>query len=282
MRCINVSNSTIGFEIRGELDLSGRGTNPAGPGEREYVSRQREVNIVGDDDEPQTVNTGSAKGRKTSALAGCVIYVAINAVLLFGSAGTLDWPMAWAFIFLSLAVFIAGILRSRTDLIDERSSRHKDSKGWDRVLVSVLMAISFIILIVAGLTVRFGQDGQVPLSVQVIALIILTLGNGLIVWATWTNRFFSATVRIQTDRNHAVVSDGPYGYVRHPGYAGMIVYSLFEPLALGSYWALVPAFLAVVLFVVRTHLEDKTLREELPGYRDYAGQVRYRLVPHVW
>lgn len=231
---------------------------------------------------PLAGKTGSDKARITSAVVGCTIFVAINSALLFGSAGTLDWPMAWAFIVISLAVFIIGILRSGPDLLDERSRRHVDSKIWDRVIVSVLAAISFIILIVAGLSVRFGMGGQVPLNIQVTALIILTLGNCLIVWATWTNRFFSTTVRIQTDRGHEIVSDGPYRFVRHPGYAGMIVYSLFEPLALGSYWAIVPAVLAVVLFIVRTYLEDKTLREELPGYREYSGRVRNRLVPYVW
>jgi len=256
--------------------------NPAGTVERVFVSPHRQVIPVEDNSGPLAGKKGSDKARIMSAVAGCVIYMAINAILLFGSAGTLDWPMAWAFIVISLAVFIAGILRSSPDLLDERSRRHDDSKIWDRVIVSVLAAISFIILIVAGLTVRFGMGVQVSLNAQILALVILTLGNCLIVWATWTNRFFSATVRLQTDRGHEIVSDGPYRYVRHPGYAGMIVYSLFEPLALGSFWALIPAVLAVVLFIVRTYLEDKTLREELPGYWEYSGRVRYRLVPHVW
>lgn len=250
--------------------------------ERVLVARSRQVIPVEDNPGSPSGKTGSDKARITSAIVGCVIYMAINAALLFGSAGTLDWPMAWAFIVISLAVFIIGIQRSSPDLLEERSRRHNDSKIWDRVLVSVLAVISFIILIVAGLTVRFGMGGQVPLNVQVLALVILTLGNCLIVWATWTNRFFSATVRLQTDRGHEIVSDGPYRFVRHPGYAGMIVYALFEPFALGSFQALAPAVLAVLLFIMRTQLEDKTLREELPGYREYSGRVRYRLVPYVW
>ena len=259
-----------------------RYVNSAGMMERVFIASQRQVISVEDNPGPRAGKTGSEKARITSAVAGCLVYVAINAVLLFSSAGTLDWPMAWAFIVISLAVFIAGILRSSPDLLDERSRRHDDSKNWDRVLVSVLAVISFIILIVAGLTVRFGMSGQVPLPVQVLALVILTLGNCLIVWATWTNRFFSATVRVQTDRGHVIVSDGPYRFVRHPGYTGMIVYALFEPLALGSYWAFIPAVLAVALFIVRTYLEDTTLQEELSGYREYAGRIRYRLVPYVW
>jgi protein-S-isoprenylcysteine O-methyltransferase Ste14 len=230
----------------------------------------------------QTADTDPAKTRRISALLGCVIYVVINALLLFGSAGTLDWPMAWAFIVVSLAVFVVQIQRSSPDLLEDRTRRHKDSKRWDRVLISIITVICFSTLIVAGLTIRFGQYGQVPLPIQVIALVILTLGNCLIVWATWTNRFFSATVRIQNDRGHAVVSDGPYRFVRHPGYAGMIVVNLFMPLALGSYWALATAVLAVALFIMRTYLEDMTLQEELSGYREYTGRVRYRLIPYIW
>lgn len=223
-----------------------------------------------------------AKNRRTSPLLGCTVYVAFNALLLFGSAGTLDWPMAWAFIAVSLAVFVAQVMRSNPDLQEDRSRRHKDSKRWDRVLVSIITVLSLSTLVVAGLTVRFGQGGQVPLPIPIVALIILTLGNCLISWATWTNRFFSATVRIQNDRGHAVVSDGPYRFVRHPGYTGMIVVNLVMPLALGSYWALVPAAIVAALFIVRTYLEDTTLRKELGGYRDYAGQVKYRLMPGVW
>jgi protein-S-isoprenylcysteine O-methyltransferase Ste14 len=101
-------------------------------------------------------------------------------------------------------------------------------------------------------------------------------------WAESVNKFFEPTVRIQTDRGHTVIDSGPYALVRHPGYlaAGLLVLGL--PLSLGSYWALVPAALSNVLLVVRTALEDRTLREELPGYKEYTQRVRYRLVPGVW
>ena len=96
------------------------------------------------------------------------------------------------------------------------------------------------------------------------------------------NAFFSMVVRIQEDRGHAVATGGPYRYVRHPGYVGMMLSLLGTPLLLGSLWALVPAGLATCLYVVRTALEDRTLQEELEGYKDYAGQVRRRLLPGVW
>ena len=95
----------------------------------------------------------------------------------------------------------------------------------------------------------------------------------------WT---FSKIVRIQTERGHTVVDTGPYRLVRHPGYAGMIVFMLASALALESLWALIPAALVAVVLVIRTALEDRTLLAELPGYRQYAQQTRYRLVPGVW
>ncbi len=97
-----------------------------------------------------------------------------------------------------------------------------------------------------------------------------------------SNRFFSATVRIQKDRNHQVVTTGPYRYVRHPGYVGGIIAMLMTPLALGSWVALIPSFVVASGFVLRTSLEDKVLQEELGGYKDYAKNIRYRLFPMIW
>ena len=97
-----------------------------------------------------------------------------------------------------------------------------------------------------------------------------------------TNRFYGRYVRIQTDRGHTVVTTGPYRCVRHPAYAGLILFMLATALALESLWALIPAGLVAAVLVVRTVLEDRTLRSELLGYDDYAQRTRYRLVPGVW
>jgi protein-S-isoprenylcysteine O-methyltransferase Ste14 len=96
------------------------------------------------------------------------------------------------------------------------------------------------------------------------------------------NAFFSAVVRIQTDRGHQVADRGPYRFIRHPGYLGAIAFSLGVPLLLESWWALIPGLMSVILFLVRTHLEDQTLQEELPGYSEYAQKVRFRLFPGFW
>jgi protein-S-isoprenylcysteine O-methyltransferase Ste14 len=108
------------------------------------------------------------------------------------------------------------------------------------------------------------------------------LGYALFLWAMACNAFFAEGVRIQTERGHAVVTNGPYGFVRHPGYVGAILSQVSTPFLLGSPWALIPSIASGVLYVVRTCLEDQTLRQELPGYAEYTQHTRYRLLPGVW
>jgi len=115
-----------------------------------------------------------------------------------------------------------------------------------------------------------------------IALIVMLLGYLLGSWALIENRFFSGVVRIQTDRGHRVVSTGPYRLIRHPGYAGALWAYLAIPLLLDSAWAFIPALLLVGVLVLRTALEDRTLQEELPGYKEFARKTRFRLIPWVW
>jgi protein-S-isoprenylcysteine O-methyltransferase Ste14 len=136
--------------------------------------------------------------------------------------------------------------------------------------------------VVAGLDVRFHWTGPIRLASHLSGLLVTILGYALFLWAMASNAFFSEGVRIQVERDHAVVSGGPYRYVRHPGYVGAILAQVATPFLLGSLWALIPGLVSAMLYVVRTHLEDKTLIEELPGYREYAQQTSYRLMPGVW
>jgi protein-S-isoprenylcysteine O-methyltransferase Ste14 len=108
------------------------------------------------------------------------------------------------------------------------------------------------------------------------------LGYALVVWATASNAYFSQVVRLQSERGHAVATGGPYRFVRHPAYIGTILFELAAPILLDSWWALIPGALNAVLFLVRTSLEDRTLRSELEGYQEYASQVRFRLLPGIW
>jgi protein-S-isoprenylcysteine O-methyltransferase Ste14 len=136
--------------------------------------------------------------------------------------------------------------------------------------------------ILAGLDQRYGWTNGFPVAAQIAAVAICILSYALFIWAMASNRFFSQIVRIQSDRDHVVATAGPYRYVRHPGYAGMVVFELAMSTLLGSWWAILAGGVCSSLIILRTALEDRTLQVELPGYAEYARQVRYRLLPGVW
>lgn len=209
----------------------------------------------------------------------------VMAVALFWSAGRIDWWAAWAALGVMAAWTIATalvIFRSNPDLLAERLGPRKGAKSWDTAIMSLLGLTQLVRYIVAGLDQRYGWTSGVPLAAQIAALLVSILGYALVVWATASNAFFSQIVRIQTERGHTVVTGGPYHFVRHPAYSGAIVYEPAVSILLASWWALLVSGLAVVLLVVRTALEDRTLQVELAGYDEYARQVRYRLIPGVW
>jgi protein-S-isoprenylcysteine O-methyltransferase Ste14 len=204
---------------------------------------------------------------------------------LFLPAGTWAWPRGWLFFSVVIAASIVITLylrRANPDVIAARVNRHEGTKGWDRWLLGLLIPAMASILPVAAL-----DDGRyhwhpVPWWACGIGYALLIAGFAGFTWAEAVNKFFEPTVRIQADRGHTVVDTGPYAIVRHPGYVAASFLVLGMPLALGSYWALIPALLTCLLLVLRTVWEDRTLREELPGYEEYARRVRFRLVPGVW
>ena len=209
----------------------------------------------------------------------------VMGVALFWPAGRIDWWPAWASIAVTLAWITATagvILRFNPDLLAERLGPRKGAKSWDMAIMSTLGLIQLARYIVAGLDQRYGWTGGFPLAAQIAALIVCVLGYALFVWAIASNAYFSQIVRIQPERGHAVATGGPYHTVRHPAYAGAILYELASPVLLASGWALIASGLSVVLLILRTALEDRTLQAELAGYVDYARQVRQRLLPGIW
>jgi len=206
--------------------------------------------------------------------------------ILFGVVGRWDWWMGWALV----AVYITWtaataifILPVNAAMLAERARPHADTPKWDMALLSLLGVFMVGAYVVASLDVRLGWSPPYPLAWQVVGLLGAIIGNDiLLVWAMVTNSFFVATVRIQSERQHTVVSSGPYRYVRHPGYAGAALFYLATPLMLGSWWAYIPTAGVLAIIVVRALLEDKTLQEGLPGYQEYSARVRYRLLPGVW
>ena len=221
------------------------------------------------------------------AIVQMVIVVVIAPFIPMIISGQWDWWQAWAYAVTSGLVFILSrliVARKNPDLIAERARfmDAKDTKPWDKVLAPLLGLGSILILVVAGLDRTYGRSSAFSTVVNIIALSGILIGYGFSSWALIENRFFSGTVRIQTERGHHVVSTGPYKIMRHPGYAGGLLGYVFIPLLLDSLWAFIPAILLGVVMIIRTALEDKTLQAELPGYKEYAKQVRYRLIPGIW
>ena len=209
-------------------------------------------------------------------------------IVLFSSAGRLDWPQAWAFIIILTLLGIVGlsiIHFKQPDLIAERKKflKAEGIKKWDKILAPMVGIIGPLsIWIIAGLDERFDWSQRLPLAAEIAAFVLTAGGYAMAVWAMSVNKFFSSVVRIQKERGHTVVSAGPYKFVRHPGYAGAIIAHISTAVLLGSVWALIPAFVVTGLLVTRTILEERTLKAELAGYSDYARKIRYRLIPFLW
>ena len=228
--------------------------------------------------------------RENAALEGAVrrrivqvfLQLFFLTALLFLCAGDLRWSWAWIYLASSLAVLAVNVFVLSPEVIAERGAKKANVKRWDRAIAWIALIPSLGIPTVSGLDHRFGWTTALPPAVNVVGLICVILGQFLFTWAMTANRFFSTLVRIQVDRDHRVATGGPYRYVRHPGYFGYIISNMGTPLALGSTWALVGSLFLAALIVVRTSLEDRTLRRELAGYAGYAERVRSRLIPGVW
>jgi len=204
---------------------------------------------------------------------------------LFGVAGRLNWSGAWLLTILFLVVFgsmASWGLRKAPELLEERMQPGDNVKWWDKVILAIYGILFLTTLVVAGLDAGRFRHSAMPLAIQIVsAAVFLTLA--LLFWGTMSaNAYLSSRARIQSDRNQQVATGGPYRYVRHPMYVGIILLMPCIALILGSSWAMVPAVLVAPLFVLRTALEDRMLQDELAGYREYANRVRYRLLPGVW
>ena len=231
---------------------------------------------------PQAGSNVAAGVRQRAAQV--LITLLLQGAILFGSAGTLDWVWAWAY----LAIYVVDIaansvfMLQRPEQVAERG-RAGFRKDWDKIIsLAWALLYFFVLLVVAGLDQRFVWSYRLSIGLHLAGLAGFVLGLALFSWAMIANAYFSTVVRLQADRGHSVCTTGPYRAVRHPGYAGGILQGLAVPLLLGSLWALIPGILSGIMMTLRTAFEDRMLRAELPGYEAYAGRVRYRLLPGVW
>lgn len=201
-------------------------------------------------------------------------------------SGRWGWWEAW----IMAAIFILTFILSRVlaarktpDILKERANygRHKDTQPWDRWLSLLVAFGSVFIMLVAGLDALYHWSSGFSLLVEMVGLALIVAGYVLASYAFIENVYFSGTVRIQEERGHKVVSSGPYGWVRHPGYLGSLIASLGMPLLLDSAWSFIPVLVFGVFFIIRTSLEDHFLQGNLAGYREYAKKVHYRLLPGI-
>jgi len=209
----------------------------------------------------------------------------ILAVALFAAAGRLDWLVGWVYwiVHYLIALLTAlWMLRINPELSQERTRPGKNIKRWDQIIVTINLCLTLGLYVVIGLDAgRFGWS-SIPLLIRLLALFGFIPAFGLPLAASQANAFLSSRVRIQADRGHQVVDQGPYHFVRHPMYLGTLFFNLCLPLLLGSWWGLVVGGAMNLLVFVRTTMEDRTLQAELPGYAEYAKRVRYRLIPGIW
>lgn len=214
-------------------------------------------------------------------LVGSMVFFA----LLFISAGRLDYWQGWFYVIIGLIMLSLNytVFRIDPELLAERARPAKDTKSWDKAILGITFLATLAMYVVAGLdSGRYHWSPNFPLSLIVLGIVLTATGQLLFLIAQKQNKFFSSTVRIQTEREHKICQTGLYRIVRHPAYLGMMLQLLGFPLLIGSIWSILPIALMAILLITRTQLEDQMLLNELKGYLEYAERTQYKLIPGVW
>jgi protein-S-isoprenylcysteine O-methyltransferase Ste14 len=222
---------------------------------------------------------------KTSYIIKHFVGTFIFFLIIFFSAGKIDYwqGLIYVFIGLIMATLNYTILKPDSELLMERSKPGEGSKKWDKALLGLSLLITITMYITAGLdSGRYHWSPNFPFGLTLIGIFLTISGQLLFLLAQKQNKFFSSTVRIQTERNHTVCDTGLYKIVRHPAYLGSIIQSIGFPLLFGSLWCIIPVAFMIILHITRTYWEDKTLTKELIGYSEYSLKTRYKILPFVW
>jgi protein-S-isoprenylcysteine O-methyltransferase Ste14 len=222
---------------------------------------------------------------KTSYVIKHFLGTFIFFTLIFISAGRINYWQGLVYVLLGLIMSVLNytVLRIDSDLLNERSKPGENTKKWDKTILGLSFLTTIAMFIIAGLdSGRFHWSPDFHWSIYLLGIVLTASGQLLFLIAQKQNKFFSSTVRIQTERNHTVCETGLYKVVRHPAYMGSIIQSLGFPLLFGSVWSIIPISLSIILLVTRTSLEDKTLKNELKGYVEYSNKTRYKIIPYIW
>lgn len=212
---------------------------------------------------------------------GTIIFFAV----IFISAGRIDYWQGLIYVIIGIIMSILSytVLRIDPELLKERSKPGEGTKKWDKAILGLSFLMTISMYITAGLdSGRYHWSPEFHTGYVITGILLTISGQLLFLIAQKQNKFFSSTVRIQTNREHIVCNTGLYKIVRHPAYLGSVIQALGFPLLFGSLWSIIPIGLLIIITITRTHLEDKVLINELQGYQQYSDQTRYRIIPFVW
>ena len=210
-----------------------------------------------------------------------LLFLVVMLAVFFLPAGSFNFWEAWIYliiIFVSMFAFLIYFLKNDPELL-ERRMRSKEKETEQKWIIGIMSVCFIFTFLLPGFDQRFGWS-HVPVIMVIIADIVVLLGYGFVFLVLKENSYASRVIEVEKDQK--VISSGPYAVVRHPMYLGVAVMFLFTPLALGSYWALIPAVLMIFVLVPRIFNEEKVLERDLDGYREYMQKVEYRLIPGIW
>jgi protein-S-isoprenylcysteine O-methyltransferase Ste14 len=222
---------------------------------------------------------------KSRLLFSSIIISLIFSVILFIAAGSTNYFQGWLYLSTTIITSVLTYVytRNNEELIKERSRIGEGTKSWDKKILAVSSLLYLVFLVVAGLdTGRFGWTPETHRSIYFVGAALIIGGQIIFLIAKKENRFFSAVVRIQSERGHTVCDTGIYKLVRHPGYLGMLISHIGLPLITGSRWGIIPVGITIALLMLRTGLEDATLKKELDGYLEYTLKTKKKIIPGVW
>jgi protein-S-isoprenylcysteine O-methyltransferase Ste14 len=235
---------------------------------------------------PDNENRTNSQALMPKIIVGVIVtaLIVLFGRFIFLNTHRLGWTLGWIYVCMvasALVINLVCLVLWNPELIWRRVVLGEYTKIWDRIWTLLFVITIFgLFFVVKAETSSWGSSE--PGAMWLLGLAIFALSWILFNWSMAVNPFFEKTVRIQTDRGHRVIDTGPYAYIRHPGYTGLAGWIISAPLLLSSTGAFVPALIAVGLVVIRTVLEDHTLRAELTGYTEYANRVHFRLIPGVW
>ncbi|MFC1850447.1 methyltransferase family protein [candidate division CSSED10-310 bacterium] len=229
---------------------------------------------------PQNLTSSSLK-----RISNTFLFLFVQAYFFFYAAGHVALPRAW--LYFGLVFFVVGINVTllaifKPKLLNQRGATKNAEKSWDRWFFRLIPPCVIALSIISGLDIGRYHWSEIPAPFTLIGVIFIVLSAVLMNWAMLKNPHFEVIIRIQHERDHQVIQEGPYRYLRHPGYTSAILLYSSCPFIIGSVWAFIPVTMLILLYCFRTSLEDRLLQQELPGYSDYVEKVRYRLFPGLW